>query len=84
MSRTDWAALISRLRGMPYQRGVVTPDSVPHRIEFDAGLADAEVLSIRERIRIPFPPRPSRVLTDSATAWLRLSRLAFGRSPRPT
>jgi hypothetical protein len=56
MSRTDWAALIYRLRGTPYQRGVITPESVTHRIEFDAGLSDAEVLSIESEFGFRFPP----------------------------
>ena len=56
MKTTDWAGLIDRLRGTKYQFGVLTDATPVHRVEFDAGLIDAEVASAESRFGFRFPP----------------------------
>jgi hypothetical protein len=56
MDRGGWQKLVDQLRGTAYQFGLTTPDSPDHRIEFDAGLTDAEVAAAEARFGFRFPP----------------------------
>nr|CAP47646.1 putative integron gene cassette protein [uncultured bacterium] len=50
-----WQDIVSQLSGTQYQRGLLTPQSPVHRINFDAGLNDAEIASIESRFDFQFP-----------------------------
>jgi len=52
----DWTRLVGELRNAEYFRGVVTTDTQPFRVAFDAGLTDIEVANIEERHGFRFPP----------------------------
>lgn len=52
----DWQQLIEELRGAEYRLGVIQPGSPFHRVNFDAGLSDDEILSTESRFGFRFPP----------------------------
>jgi hypothetical protein len=56
MIRGGWQELIEQLRGSAYQFGLITPDAPVQRVEFDAGLTDAEVVAVESRYGFRFPP----------------------------
>ncbi len=56
MDNDGWSKLVEQLRGSEYQFGVLTPTSPVHRVEFDAGLTNAEVTTIESRYGFRFPP----------------------------
>jgi len=56
MNRGSWQELVDHLRGAEYQFGLITASSRAHRIEFDAGLTDAEIATIEGRFGFRFPP----------------------------
>ena len=60
MNRSGWQELVDQLRGAYYgglpQFGVITPGSPVHRVEFDAGLTNAEVTTVEKRFGFRFPP----------------------------
>ena len=56
MDRAGWLALVAQLRGAEYQFGLIEPDSPVHRVEFAAGLTDAEVDAVADRFGCRFPP----------------------------
>lgn len=56
MVHGGWQALVDQLRGATYQFGLITPDSPVHRVEFDAGLTDAEIAATEGRFGVRFPP----------------------------
>jgi hypothetical protein len=56
MNRGSWQALVDQLCGAEYQFGLITAVSRVHRIEFDAGLTDAEIATIEGRFGFQFPP----------------------------
>lgn len=56
MARGGWHELVDELQGARYQFGLVTPQSPEHRVEFDAGLADAEIAAVETRFGFRFPP----------------------------
>jgi hypothetical protein len=56
MDRSGWQELVENLRGTEYRFGLITPDSPVHRVEFDAGLTDAEVIAAERRFGFQFPP----------------------------
>ena len=56
MVRGSWDEMVEQLRGSSYQFGLITHDSSVHRIEFDAGLTDAEVAAVEGRYGFRFPP----------------------------
>jgi hypothetical protein len=51
-----WQELVDQLRGTAYQFGLVSQSSPTYRIEFLAGLTDAEVASVEDRFGFRFPP----------------------------
>lgn len=56
MDRGNWQELVDQLRGTEYQFGLITPGSSVHRVEFAAGLTDAEVATAEARFGFRFPP----------------------------
>jgi hypothetical protein len=56
MDRGGWQALVDQLRGTEYRFGLIEPGSPVYRIEFDAGLTDAEVATAEGRFGFRFPP----------------------------
>jgi hypothetical protein len=56
MDGSGWQELVDLLRGMEYQFGLITPGSPVHRVEFDAGLTDAEVAAAESLFGFRFPP----------------------------
>lgn len=52
----DWSKLVGELTGSEYYRGIVTPETEPFRVSFDAGLSDAEVTRIEQHHGFRFPP----------------------------
>jgi hypothetical protein len=56
MDRGGWQELVDQLRGAECQFGLISPGSPVHRVEFDAGLADAEVAAAEARFGLRFPP----------------------------
>jgi hypothetical protein len=56
MGHHDWHELIDQLRGTSYQFGLITQDSPVHRIEFDYGLSDSELIAAEARFGFRFPP----------------------------
>jgi hypothetical protein len=56
MDRSDWRGLVEQLRGCEYQFGLITTDTPTHKVEFDAGLSDDEVVAIECRFGFRFPP----------------------------
>jgi hypothetical protein len=56
MNRGAWQELIDELRDKPYQSGVINAQTPVHKIEFDAGLTDEEVLKCEQRFDFRFPP----------------------------
>ncbi len=56
MDRGDWQELVDQLRGTEYRFGLVTPGSPVHRVAFDAGLTDPEVVETEGRFGFRFPP----------------------------
>jgi hypothetical protein len=52
----DWSGLVEQLRGVEYQFGLVQPGSSVHRVEFDVGLSDDEIVRAENRFGIRFPP----------------------------
>ena len=52
----DWSQLVNELRGAEYHRGVVTESSKPHRLAFDAGLTDDEIVRTERQYAFTFPP----------------------------
>ncbi len=56
MNRGAWQELIDELRDNPYQSGVINAQTPVHKIEFDAGLTDEEVLKCELRFDFRFPP----------------------------
>jgi hypothetical protein len=56
MVRGGWHELVEQLRGSGYQFGLITADSPVYRVEFDAGLTDAEVAAVESRYGFRFPP----------------------------
>ena len=51
-----WHEVVEQLRGCTYQFGLITPDTPVHRVDFDAGLTDAEIPAIEHRYGFRFPP----------------------------
>ncbi len=56
MNHSVWQQLVDQLRGTGYRFGLITPDSPVYRIEFAAGLTDAEVAAAELRFGFRFPP----------------------------
>src|SRR5437763_9349956 len=56
MDRGGWQVLVDQLRGTEYQFGLIAPGSPVHRVEFDAGLTDAEVAAVEGQFGFRFPP----------------------------
>ena len=56
MDRGDWQNLVDQLRGAEYRFGLLTRDTPVHRIQFDAGLTDAEIAAAQTRFGFRFPP----------------------------
>src|SRR4051812_5055604 len=56
MERAGWKELVDQLRGTEYQFGLITSGTPVHRVEFDAGLTDAEVIAVQRRFGFQFPP----------------------------
>jgi hypothetical protein len=56
MDRDVWQELVDQLCGIEYRFGLITPNSPIYRIEFDAGLTDAEVAVTEARFGFRFPP----------------------------
>ena len=56
MDRGDWRGLVDQLRGAECRLGLIAPGSTRHRVEFDAGLTDAEVAAVESRFGFRFPP----------------------------
>jgi len=56
MGHGDWQGLVNQLRGSEYQFGFIEPGSPVHRVEFDAGLTDAEVALVESWFSFRFPP----------------------------
>jgi len=56
MDHDGWHDLVEQLRGSSYQFGLITPDTLVHSVEFDAGLTDAEVAAAESRYEFRFPP----------------------------
>ena len=56
MDRDDWQPLVEQLHGAAYQFGVVSANSPVYRVEFGAGLSDAEVAAAESRFALRFPP----------------------------
>jgi hypothetical protein len=56
MNRSYWLDLIEELHGAEYRFGVITPTTPVYRVEFDAGLTDAEVRQTEEFFGFRFPP----------------------------
>jgi hypothetical protein len=56
MNHSGSQDLVDQLRGAHYQFGVIRPGSPVHRVEFDAGLTDAEVAAVENRFGFRFPP----------------------------
>ncbi|HEY2588371.1 MAG TPA: SMI1/KNR4 family protein [Tepidisphaeraceae bacterium] len=56
MGRVDWQDLIVQLRGCTYQFGLITAGTSVHRVEFDAGLTNAEFDAAESRYGFRFPP----------------------------
>jgi len=52
----DWHDLVDQLRGTAYRFGLITPDTPVDRLDFAAGLTDAEVACVEDRFRFSFPP----------------------------
>jgi hypothetical protein len=77
MSHTCWQDLIDELDGAKYRFGIITPTTPVYRVEFDAGLTDAEVRD-GGAVRIPVPSRSPRIPSDGAPAGPAVPRLAVG------
>ena len=56
MDRDRWQELVDQLQGAEYHFGLIEPGSPVHRVEFDAGLTDAEVAAVEARFGFRFPP----------------------------
>jgi len=56
MNEARWQALVDHLRGTTYRFGLIMVDSPVHRIEFEAGLTDAEIAATEVRFGFRFPP----------------------------
>ena len=56
MDRAGWQALVEQLRGAEYQFGLIGPGSPVHRVEFAAGLTDAEIVAPEDQFGFRFPP----------------------------
>jgi hypothetical protein len=56
MNPGGWQELVGQLRGVQYQFGLITPESPENRVEFDAGLTDADVAAVQARFGFRFPP----------------------------
>src|SRR5438105_3721957 len=56
MNCGGWQEFVDRLHGTEYQFGLIAPGSPVQRIEFDAGLTDAEVAAVEGRFGFRFPP----------------------------
>src|SRR5215470_10898792 len=56
MNSSGWEEMVQQLHGREYQFGLITPASPVHRIEFDAGLSDYEVVNTEQRFGFRFPP----------------------------
>jgi hypothetical protein len=56
MDCSGWQALVDQLRGVAYRFGLITSASPVHRVEFDTGLTDAEVVAVERRYEFQFPP----------------------------
>jgi hypothetical protein len=52
----NWSELVDQLRGATYQFGRIEPGSPVYRVEFAAGLTDAEVAAAEMRFDFRFPP----------------------------
>jgi hypothetical protein len=52
----DWSKLVGELTGAEYHRGIVTQETRPLRVSFEAGLTDAEVAQIERHYVFRFPP----------------------------
>ena len=51
-----WQQLIDQLHGAEYRFGVVDPAVPAHRVEFESGLSDDEVVRIEGQFGFRFPP----------------------------
>lgn len=56
MPHTYWQDLIDELDGAEYRFGIITPSTPVYRVEFDAGLTDAEVRETEALFGFRFPP----------------------------
>jgi hypothetical protein len=56
MSCTYWQDLIEDLDGAEYRFGIITPNTPVYRVEFDAGLTDAEARETEALFGFRFPP----------------------------
>jgi hypothetical protein len=56
VDRRVWKDLVKQLRGAEYQFGVIDRNTPVHRINFDRGLTDAEVVAAENRFGFRFPP----------------------------
>jgi hypothetical protein len=56
MDHGGWQGLVDQLKGTLYQFGLIERDSKVHRVEFDAGLTDAEVVAVEGKYEFRFPP----------------------------
>jgi hypothetical protein len=56
MGRGSWQELVDQLRGSECQFGLLSASSPVHRVEFDAGLTDAEVAAVEGRFGFRLPP----------------------------
>jgi hypothetical protein len=56
VNRCGWQELVDQLQGTEYRFGLITPASLVYRIEFDAGMTDAEVAAVESRFEFQFPP----------------------------
>lgn len=52
----DWSKIVGELRGAKYFVGLVTPETKPFRVAFEAGLTDAEVAQVERIYGFHFPP----------------------------
>ncbi len=56
MNGDPWQDLVDQLRGTEYQFGLILPSSPVHRVDFDPGLADAEIAESESRFGFRFLP----------------------------
>jgi len=55
MDSTNWKELIRQLQGRSYLFGLINASATAYRVEFDAGLTDAEVFETEKKFGFRFP-----------------------------